>query len=62
MVIFIDPQLSMMTDDVIEGNLSELSFRHSIVWLVGSRFVGTLIAQILLVPSAMLIVFVAERV
>jgi hypothetical protein len=37
-------------------------FRRAIVWLVGSRLAGTLLAQALLVPSAMLIVFVARAV
>jgi hypothetical protein len=50
-----------MTDDVVEGRLSEPSFRRAIVWLVGSRFAGTVLAQLLLIPAASLIVFVAER-
>ena len=61
MFVIIDPQLSVMTDDVVEGRLSESSFRRTIIWLVGSRFAGTLLAQVLLVPAASLIVFVAER-
>ena len=61
MFVIIDPQLSVMTDDVVEGRLSEPSFRRAIVWLVMSRFVGTLLAQFLLLPAASLIVFVAER-
>jgi hypothetical protein len=61
MFVVIDPQLSVMTDDVSEGRVSESSFRQTIVWLVGSRFAGTLLAQVLLVPAASLIVFVAER-
>ena len=62
MFVLIDPQLSMMTDDVVEGKLSEPCFRRAIVWLVGSRFVGTLLAQFLLVPAAALIGFVAQRI
>ena len=58
--VFIDPQLSVMTDDVVEGRLSEPCFRRAIVWLVGSRFAGTLLAQALLVPAASLIVYVAQ--
>ncbi|WP_119320271.1 lipid II flippase Amj family protein [Capsulimonas corticalis] len=60
MAIFIDPQLSMMTDDVTDGRLSEGAFRQSVTWLVGSRFVGTLLAQTLLIPAAMLIAAVAR--
>ena len=61
MFVIIDPQLSVMTDDVVEGRLDEPSFRRTIVWLVGSRFAGTLLAQVLLIPAANLIVFVAEK-
>src|SRR2546423_7410413 len=61
MFVFIDPQMSVMTDDVIEGRVSEASFRRAIVWLVGSRFAGTLLAQLLFIPSAMVIAYVAEK-
>ena len=61
MFVFIDPHMSMMTDDVVEGRVSEPAFRQAIVWLVGSRFAGTLLAQLLLVPSATFIAYVAQR-
>jgi Alternate to MurJ len=61
MFVFIDPHMSMMTDDVVEGRVSEPSFRQAVVWLVGSRFAGTLLAQLLLVPAATVIVYIAER-
>jgi hypothetical protein len=61
MFVLIDPQLSLLTDDVLEGRQSEAGFRRTIVWLTGSRFVGTILAQFLLVPAASLIVAVAER-
>jgi len=54
--------MSVMTDDVIEGKTSEPHFRRAIVWLVGSRLAGTVLAQLLLIPGAMLIVSVAEMV
>ena len=56
MAIFIDPHMSGMKDDVIEGKIEESQFRRAVVWLVGSRLAGTLIAQFLLVPSAVVIV------
>jgi hypothetical protein len=59
MFAFIDPHLSVMTDDVIEGQTSESSFRQAIVWLVGSRLAGTILGQALLVPSAMAIATIA---
>jgi hypothetical protein len=60
MFVFIDPQMSVMTDDVMEGKASEPQFRRAVVWLVASRLGGTLLAQLLLFPAAMLIVNVAE--
>lgn len=60
MFVFIDPHMSVMTDDVVEGKISEAQFRKAIVWLVCSRLVGTILAQALLVPSALAIVFVAQ--
>jgi len=60
MFVFIDPHMSVMTDDVVEGKVSDATFRRAITLLVLSRFAGTLLAQILLVPSAMLIVLIAE--
>jgi hypothetical protein len=62
MFVFIDPQMSAMTDDVIEGKTTEPHFRRAVVWLVGSRLAGTMLAQLLLIPAAMLIVSVAEIV
>lgn len=59
---FIDPQLSVMTDDVVEGRVSEPLFRRTIVWISFSRLAGTLLAQLLFLPSAMAIAFVANYV
>ena len=58
----IDPQLSVMTDDVIEGRVSEPLFRRTIIWISFSRLAGTLLAQALFVPSAMAIAWVANHV
>jgi len=60
--VLIDPQLSVMTDDVVDGRVSEADYRRTIVWLSMSRVGGTLLAQALLLPSAWLIVWVAARV
>jgi hypothetical protein len=56
---FVDPYLSVLTDDVAGGRLDEPFFRRSIVWLTGGRFVGTVLAQVLLVPAAVCIASVA---
>ena len=62
MAVFIDPHMSGMTDDVIEGKVSEGQFRNAVVWLVGSRLAGTLLAQVLLLPAAMLIALLARMI
>lgn len=58
----IDPQLSVMTDDVVDGKVSEAMFRRTIVWISFSRLAGTLLAQALLLPSAQAIAWVANYV
>ena len=59
-VVFIDPYLSVLTDDVAEGKVSDPYFRRSVLWLTGSRLAGTVLAQLLLVPAALWIVAVAD--
>jgi len=58
----IDPQLSVMTDDVIEGRVSEPLFRRTIVWISFSRLAGTVLAQAFFVPAAMAVAWVANFV
>jgi hypothetical protein len=58
--ILIDPQLSVMTDDVIAGQVSEPVFRRTIVWLSLSRVAGTVLAQALFLPAAWLVVAAAK--
>lgn len=60
--LFIDPQLSMLTDDVVDGKLSEASFRRGIIWISASRLVGTILAQALFVPAAFLIAWTAGAI
>jgi len=55
----IDPQLSVMTDDVIDGRIDEAIFRRTIVWISLSRLAGTLLAQAVFLPAAQLIAWVA---
>jgi hypothetical protein len=59
---FIDPYLSLLTDEVAGGTLDDAGFRRSIVWLTASRLAGTVLAQGLLVPAAAWIAFVAEKI
>ena len=58
----VDPWLSVVTDDVIQGRTSEAFFRHSVTGLLGSRLAGTILAQLLLFPAAGLVAAVANRI
>lgn len=60
MFILIDPYLAGLTDDVVDGSVSQSHYRQVLVWMVLSRLAGTILAQILLVPGAKLIVLVAR--
>jgi len=59
---FIDPQLSQLTDDVIHGQESHSLFRRTIIWISICRFLGTILAQILFLPSAHFIAFIANYI
>jgi hypothetical protein len=59
MFIFIDPYISMLTDDVIRGECEELRFHRCIIFIVAGLIVGTILAQFLLVPAAKVIEYIA---
>jgi hypothetical protein len=58
---FIDPYLAVLTDDVVGGRTSEAYFRKCVRLFLLSRLVGTIFAQLIFVPSAKFVIFVAER-
>ncbi|WP_075222494.1 lipid II flippase Amj family protein [Acuticoccus yangtzensis] len=60
--VIVDPYLAGMTDDVVRGKASEAHFRRVVVWMIASRLAGTVLAQALLWPSAVLIVWVARAI
>jgi hypothetical protein len=62
MFVFIDPYLSIMTDDVVLGKTSESLFRKYIVYMVFARVIGTVIAQFIFIPSANLIAWIAGNI
>ena len=59
MFIFIDPFLSVMTDDVVLGKTKESLFRKYIVYMVIARVLGTILAQFIFLPSSRLIAWIA---
>lgn len=60
MSIFIDPHLSIMTDEVMEGKCAEEDFRSCVVAMVGSKCIGTFASVFLLIPSSYIIIFIAK--
>ena len=58
--VYIDPYLSLLTDDVLAGKETEPFFRRCVVLFIGGRLAGTLLAQLLLVPAARGVVAVAK--
>lgn len=59
MFAFIDPHLSAMTDDVTLGKCSETTFRKYIVYMTIARLIGTIVAQLIFMPSAQLLAWLA---
>ena len=60
--VFVDPYLSIRTDDVIDGSMPEPEFRRIVIGMVGSKVIGAALAIPLLIPAANIIVFIARCV
>jgi hypothetical protein len=58
----VDPFLAMLTDDVVGGRSTESTFRRAVVGMLGSRFLGTVLAQLLLLPAAQLVAALARSI
>ena len=62
MFAFIDPNLSAMTDDVTLGKCSESTFRKYIVYMTFARLIGTIVAQVIFLPSSQLLAWTATHI
>jgi hypothetical protein len=60
-VVFIDPYVSLINDEVIHEVRTEQTFKQDISYILLARIIGTLLAQLLLVPIAKGIVYVAYK-
>jgi hypothetical protein len=58
--VYIDPYLSLLTDDVVTGKVSESFYRNCVVLFVISRLAGTVLAQLMFIPASNIIVRVAK--
>lgn len=60
LVILIDPVSALITDQALRGNRPVAEVSYIVVWQVVGRFVGTLGAQLIFVPAAVLVVNLAR--
>jgi Alternate to MurJ len=60
LVLLIDPVSAVVTDQALRGNRPVAAVSHIVIWQVAGRFAGTLLAQLLFVPAALLVVEIAR--
>jgi len=60
LVILIDPVSALITDQALRGKRPVPEVSYVVVWQVVGRFVGTLLAQVIFVPAALLVVTLAR--
>lgn len=58
--LFVDPYLSVLTDEVIEGKFSEADYRGCVIGMVGSKIIGSALTLVIFIPASHLIVFIAK--
>ena len=56
----VDPTAAVITDQALRGDRSEEDVKQMAIYLSISRFLGTGFAQVIFVPSALLIKFMAS--
>ena len=61
-LLFVDPQIALLSDEVFAGNNTEAQFRRFITVVVFTKFMGTLLSLLLLVPMAYIIVWLATAI
>jgi hypothetical protein len=60
LVILVDPVSALITDQALHGNRPGSAVSHIVVWQVVGRLSGTLLAQLLFLPAALLVVELAR--
>jgi hypothetical protein len=60
LVILIDPVSALITDQALRGDRATSEVSHIVVWQVIGRFAGTLVAQLVFLPAALLVVRLAH--
>lgn len=62
LILFIDPKISILADDVINKRGSYLDLKRMSVMMMVSRFLGTIVAQLLLIPGAHYVAWFAKLI
>ncbi|GKV70115.1 hypothetical protein NCCP2716_26130 [Sporosarcina sp. NCCP-2716] len=52
LVIFVDPKVSVVADDVVNGRGNYQTLKNISIMMVSSRLLGTLLAQVFFIPGA----------
>lgn len=60
LVLLVDPVTALVTDQAIRGQRPSGDVSNVVVWQIGGRLVGTLMAQLLLLPVADLLALVTR--
>lgn len=55
LTLYIDPKAAIITDEAIRGKREYSDVKALVVVLIGTKLLGTLLAQVLIVPAAMFI-------
>ncbi|MCE4044172.1 MAG: lipid II flippase Amj family protein [Lysinibacillus fusiformis] len=62
LILFIDPKISILADDVINKRGSYLDLKKASVMMMFSRFLGTIVAQLLFIPGAHYVAWFAKLI
>lgn len=62
LIIFIDPRISILADDVLNKRGSYLDLKRMSLMMMASRFLGTLLAQLLFIPGAHYVAWFAKLI
>jgi hypothetical protein len=57
LTLFIDPKAAIITDEAYRGKRQYGDVKALVILLIGTKFLGTLLAQLFLVPAAQIIGF-----
>jgi len=60
LVILIDPVSALITDQALRGNRPVVAVSHIVIWQVTGRLIGTLVAQLIFFPAALLVLRIAH--